>query len=74
MIVPEMAASATLVRKYGIGITINSLYEIEEKINQLSDEQYQQMRDNMKLLAQKISTGNCFSDAIDELMKINEER
>jgi len=74
MIVPEMAASATLVRKYGIGITINSLYEIEEKINQLSDEQYQHMRDNMKLLAQKISTGNCFSDAIDELMKINEER
>ncbi|MCW3120453.1 MAG: hypothetical protein JWM28_4535 [Chitinophagaceae bacterium] len=69
LIVPEMAASAPLVKKYGIGITINSLHEIQERIDSLSIEQYQLMRDNMKPLARKISAGDCLGEALDELMK-----
>jgi len=69
LIVPEMAASAPLIKKYGIGITINSLYEIGEKISSISDLQYQQMRTNLKPLADKISGGNCLGDALDKLMK-----
>jgi hypothetical protein len=69
LIVPEMAASAPLVKKYGIGITIKSLYEIHEKINSLSAEQYQQMRNNMKPLAKKISDGGCLGEALDVLLK-----
>ena len=69
VIVPEIAGSAPLVKKYGIGITIKNLYEIEEKINSISEEQYQQMRQNMKPLAKKIANGERLGDALDELMK-----
>jgi hypothetical protein len=69
VIVPEIAGSAPLVKKYGIGLTIKNLYEIEDKINSVSEEQYQQMRQNMKPLAKKIANGERFGDALDELMK-----
>jgi hypothetical protein len=69
LIVPETAASARIVKKYFIGITINSLHEIEDRINDVSAGQYQQMRKNMKPLAEKISKGNCLGNALKELMK-----
>jgi hypothetical protein len=69
LIVPEMAASAPLVKMYQIGITINSLFEIEDRINSLPAEVYQQMQDNMRPLAKKISNGNCLGEAIDRLTR-----
>ncbi|MES1225620.1 MAG: hypothetical protein ABUT20_59625 [Bacteroidota bacterium] len=69
LIVPEMAASAVLVRKFEIGFTITSLDEIQEKINDISSERYQQMRENMKPLADKISRGNCLGSALEELFR-----
>ena len=68
LIVPEMAASAPLVRKYGIGFTVNNLAEIEQKINDISPERYQEMRENMKPLAKKICNGNCIAGALNQLI------
>jgi hypothetical protein len=70
IIVPATAASAPLIEKYKIGFAVNSLYEIESKINALSVAGYQQMQINMHPLAEKISKGECLGNAIDEIMKL----
>lgn len=68
LIVSEIAASASLVKKYKIGIVIHSLYEINDAIEKISEEDYKQMRKNIKSLAEKISTGGQLSTAITQLM------
>jgi len=68
LIVPAMAASAPMVLKYKIGVAINSLYEIDTAIEKISEDDYGQMQENMKPLAEKISNGKCLSDAIQKLM------
>lgn len=67
IIVYEGAGSAALVKKYQIGITVNSLFEIEEKIKGLTEEEYQQMCENMRALARQISTGGCLTGALNSL-------
>lgn len=68
VIVTAIAGSAYLVEKYKIGITIRSLYEIEDKIKSITNDQYQQMKKNMQPLAEKISTGGCIKEALQKLM------
>lgn len=68
VIVPESGAAAALVKKYNIGFTINSLYDIEEKVKALSPDEYRQMQNNMQPLAKKISEGECLGGAVDELL------
>ena len=70
VIVWKDAATAILVEKYKIGFTINNLYEIEDKIKSLSEEDYCQMQKNMQPLAQKICTGGCLKEALAELSKL----
>lgn len=67
IIVYEQAGAAALVAQYNIGITIRSLFEIEEKLQALSDAGYQQMVDNTRDLARQIATGNCLSQALKEI-------
>jgi len=69
LIVPATAASAILVEKYNIGFAVNSLYEIEEKIKNLSQAEYRQMQINMQPLAEKISKGEFLAEAMDEIMR-----
>jgi hypothetical protein len=69
LIVPATAASAALITRHGIGFTINSLYEIEEKIRAVSEDEYRQMQENMQQLAEKISKGHCLSVALDEILE-----
>jgi hypothetical protein len=69
IIVPAVAASAPLIEKYGIGFSIDSLYEIEEKIKRISPGEFQQMQKNMIPLAEKISGGKCLGNALDEMLK-----
>ena len=70
IIVPATAASSPIIEKYNIGFAINNLYEIEDKIKNLSVAQYEQMQTNMYPLAEKISKGDCLGNAIYELMKL----
>jgi hypothetical protein len=69
LIVPEMAGSAPLVKRYGIGITVNNLFELEDSINRITDAQYEEMRNNLKPLAQRIRSGLCLETALTELLK-----
>lgn len=68
IIVPAIAGSAPLVEKYGIGFAISSLYEIPQKIKSLTEAEFIQMQENMKLLADDISQGECLKRAISRLV------
>lgn len=70
VIVWKDAATAILVEKYKIGFAVNNLYEIEERIRSLSEEEYREMQKNMQPLAQKICTGGCLKDALAELTQL----
>ena len=70
VIIWDEAATAELVKQYKIGITVKHLNEIAEKINALSDDEYQQMQINMHPLAEMISKGECLRNAINEIMKV----
>lgn len=71
VIVPAIAASAPLVKKYKIGFSVNSLYEIEEKIKAISASDHLQMQQNMAHLAHKISTGGCLEEALGSVLQSN---
>ncbi|MGK2862409.1 MAG: hypothetical protein ACSLE0_10775, partial [Chitinophagaceae bacterium] len=68
LIVPASAGTAPLVEKYKIGIIINSLYEIDERLRCISEEEYNEMKKNMQPLAKKISSGGCIKDALQKLL------
>ncbi|HKZ67652.1 MAG TPA: hypothetical protein VJ111_14900 [Chitinophagaceae bacterium] len=68
VIVPAISGTAGLVKEYKIGITIKSLYEIEDKIKSITNDEYQQMKKNMQPLAEKISTGGCIKEALQKIM------
>lgn len=68
VIAPRNTPSGELVEKYRIGFCIDTLHELESRINEVSDEEYQQMATNTHELAAIISTGECLGSALSELM------
>jgi hypothetical protein len=68
IIIPSSAGSAPLVSKYGIGLLVDSLFDIESIIDSITEEQYQLMRANMQPLAARISSGGCLENALEGLM------
>lgn len=57
VIIWDKAALSSFVKENNLGITINSLEEISEKINSLSEEDYDKMLESVKDMADKIKTG-----------------
>jgi hypothetical protein len=68
VILYENAGSAEMVKKFNIGFTVKGLFEIEDKINKLSDEDYNKMVQNTHDLAREITSGNCLAKALGELL------
>ena len=68
VIVHENAGSAQLIKKFNIGFTVNSLFEIEDKISNLSEEEYDRMVQNTYGLAKEITAGNRLQKALAELL------
>jgi hypothetical protein len=71
LIVPSFAASAPLIEKYKIGITVNSLFELEERIKQVSPEEHRQMQANTKEIANRISRGAGLRQALELVMVLD---
>lgn len=67
VIAHENSGSAALVKKYQLGITVSSLHEVPQRISDLPEVEYQQMRKNCLQLSEKISTGGCLKNAIMEI-------
>jgi hypothetical protein len=68
VIVHHSAGSAELVKKHNIGFTITSLFEIEQKIMELSDQDYEEMVQNTHALAKKIRSGAGLRNALQEIL------
>ena len=51
------AAEAEFVKKYNVGITVDSLMKLPDQMSQLTEGDYNIMRENTKTLAQKLKRG-----------------
>lgn len=68
VIVWSHAAIADFVLENNVGITVESLYEIEDKLNQLSDIDYSGMKENAIKLSGKLRSGYYFESAIKAIL------
>lgn len=57
VIIWEKAALSSFVKENNLGITINSLEEIREKVYSLSEEDYHKMLENARHMAKKLKDG-----------------
>lgn len=69
VIVHQCAGSADLVKKFNIGFTVESLFEVEKKIAGITSEQYEVMVRNTFHLARKITSGLGTENALNSLIE-----
>ena len=69
VIVWSQAAIADFVIKNGVGITVDNLYELEERIKSVSDYEYQMLINNVKKTSMKLRTGHYTRNAIEKALK-----
>jgi len=69
-IVWQRSAMAKWVLEKNIGLAVNSLFELEQKISDLTDMQYQEFRNNMIKIREKMSRGGYMQNAINQVYKI----
>lgn len=74
LIVWKKSAMAQWVLKNKIGVVVESLFEVEQKISALTEVQYQEFRSNMIELRQKMSEGFYMKTAIRKALKIIREQ
>lgn len=65
VIVWSKSAMAPFIRKNGLGLTVDSLAEIDSHLEQLTPEQYQAMRANAYTIGQKLATGSHIKRGLD---------
>lgn len=68
VIVHEETGSAEFVKRFNIGFTVKSLYEVEEKIKGISNDDYAAMTSNTNKLSGGITTGEGLQKALQELL------
>ena len=65
------AALASLIRKEGIGICIDSIHDLDS-LASLSDAEMAQMRENVRRVSDKLASGGYFKDAVEKaVMSLN---
>lgn len=70
VIIWSKMAMAEFVEKNNIGIMIDSLNEIPEKIKRLSPEDYAKMVDNVSIVKEKITRGEFLKEALRKIEQI----
>lgn len=70
VIIWKEAALAEFVEKNKVGITVDSLSDIIEKIESLSNQQYENMIANVRVISKKVRSGLYLRDAVDKCEKI----
>ena len=69
VIVWKHAAISKFVEKYNIGISIESIYEIQEKLDSIEKKDYIKMLDNVGELQKKVIDGYFTKSAINKIIK-----
>jgi len=70
IIIWKKAALADFVEENKIGICISSLEELNERLRNLSSDDYAEMKANVKVISKRLSEGYYFSNAIKKAIKI----
>lgn len=73
VIVWNQSAIADFVEKYHVGIKVNNLNNIKDKINTISVDQYNEMKNNVEKIQQKVIHGEFFKTAINTIMENKRE-
>ena len=68
VIIWKQAALADFVTKNNVGITIESLDEIDDAIKNVSKQQYDQMKSNTDIIAKKMRSGFYIKSATHKLI------
>lgn len=66
VIVWEESAMAPFVKEHNVGITVNSLNEMEDILNRMDRAQYLEIKKNINAVAEKLSSGYFLSKALKE--------
>ena len=74
VVVWSKAAIADFVLENKVGIAVDSLYELEKAINAVTSEEYTQMCENTKVIAEKLRSGYYFYSALDNGLAITGNR
>ena len=61
------AAESKFVEEHGLGITVNSLDELGEKFESLSEEEYFEMVKNVAVVSNRLKNGYYLTQAIKEI-------
>ena len=68
VIVWSKAAIAEFVKEHGVGITVDSLYGLDDRIRMVSQKDYKQMCSNVKTVSEKLRRGYFFYKSIDKCL------
>jgi len=71
VIISSKAAIADFVLKNNIGIIINSIADIKDKLNSMSQDKYNVMLENTNSIAEKVRIGYFFNSALKKLEAIH---
>ena len=72
VIIWKEAALAEFVEKNHVGITVDSLWEIPDILNKISEEEYENMLNNVANVSKKITKGYFLRKALNQAMsKLN---
>ena len=69
IIVWKESALSHFVLKNNCGITVDSLFDIQETINSISEEEYQELVENAQKVGNNIRSGYYLKTALDKLIK-----
>lgn len=66
VIIWNEAAEADFVRRENVGITVRSLYELPEKLSNISEKDYEIMKNNATVVGERLRKGEYMTNAIKE--------
>ncbi|MDA3046003.1 hypothetical protein OFO10_02385 [Campylobacter sp. VBCF_06 NA8] len=69
VIIWKKAALSEFIVKNNLGIAVDSLYELEDRLKNISDEEYAKMLDSVKVFSQKIRNGEFLKNALAKIIK-----
>ncbi len=64
LIAPKQSAIGNFIEENAIGVTINSLFELKDVFNHLAEEDYFRMKNNLKAISARVSSGAYLKQAI----------
>ena len=70
VIIWRQAAVAPIIEKEGIGITIASIAELEQRLQTLTADELEQMRSNVARIGQRLASGAFFREALGKALTL----